>query len=80
MSSLHLAVSAAASPLRSAALLTENPRLVNVADRNDLSNAAKVLLQAGQRQAINQLVLSDKVTPAVKATLALALAQHRRMH
>ena len=80
MSSITFTASAVASPILVANQLVQTPSLANSMPSDELYQAATVLLQAGQSDAVNHLVLCDDVNACVKGTLARALTLRKQLH
>lgn len=78
MSSSTIAANAARFPLEIASSLIKTPVRVNDWGRSETEEVARILVRAGQRKALESLVLADGVTASVKGVVARVLDQHNR--
>ena len=78
MSSSTIAANAARFPLEIASSLIRTPVRVNDWGNAETEEVARILVRAGQRKALEALVVADGVTGSVKGVIARVLDQHNR--
>lgn len=81
MSSSTIANNAARFPLEVARGFVKSPGLVNDIGAAEMAEVARILLRAGQRHFLEQLVLMDGITAQAKGFIARALNENKqRLH
>ena len=82
MSSSTLVNNAASFPMGVAQSIGRFPTMLNDTGSSELEQAARILLVAGQRHVLENVIQADGVLSSVKGVIARVLNQHqqRRFH